>query len=182
MQQYAIFYRNMNLGHRGSPVRAQLEAALAGPGVATVRSFQTNGTVLLTATPAAAAAARKRAAPQLLAAAGYQDTAFIRPVAGLESLLAAKPFAGLGDERTYRETLTLFDGDASNWELPWTNARDSLDLVAGGVGYVLSVVRGQQGASGDPNSEVERRIGDKATTRTIGTIERLLRAAAAIRA
>lgn len=49
-----VFYRNVNLGHTGSPRREQLEAALAAAGAERVRSFQTNGTVLLRAQDPAA--------------------------------------------------------------------------------------------------------------------------------
>lgn len=38
------FYRNMNLGHAGSPDRAGLEGALRDAGARLARSFQTNGT------------------------------------------------------------------------------------------------------------------------------------------
>jgi hypothetical protein len=46
---YALFYRNLNLGHAGSPDRRGLEQALLDAGASAARSFQTNGTVLLTA-------------------------------------------------------------------------------------------------------------------------------------
>lgn len=46
---HVAFFRFMNLGHTGSPNRAQLEAAFAAGGAESVRSFQTNGTVLFTA-------------------------------------------------------------------------------------------------------------------------------------
>lgn len=45
MTTVALF-RNMNLGHPGSPTSAELLAAFGGPRSASI--FQTNGTVLLT--------------------------------------------------------------------------------------------------------------------------------------
>ena len=46
---HVVFYRNLNLGHSGSPNREQLETALLDAGAKRVRSFQTNGTVLIEA-------------------------------------------------------------------------------------------------------------------------------------
>ena len=46
---HVVLYRNLNLGHAGSPNREQLEGALERAGALRVKSFQTNGTVLLEA-------------------------------------------------------------------------------------------------------------------------------------
>ncbi|GAA1712942.1 hypothetical protein GCM10009809_06330 [Isoptericola hypogeus] len=177
---HAVFYRAMNLGHRGSPVRGVLEQALRDAGARAVRSFQTNGTVLLDLEVAGSAEALvAAAAPSLAARAGYAGAGLVRSLDELAAAVEGDPFAVTRDERTYRETVTLVDGGAPlPVALPWTDPRDTLDLVAARPGLVLAVVRGGPGAGGDPNGHVERLTGGVATTRTLGTVRRLLAAAA----
>ncbi|MEU2199567.1 DUF1697 domain-containing protein [Isoptericola sp. NPDC019482] len=178
---HVVLYRAMNLGHRGSPVRAELEAALLEAGARAVRSFQTNGTVLLDPGDDASAAERvvREAAPRLAERSGYTHAALVRPLADVAAAIDGDPFALTRDERTYRDTLTFVDGGRPlPLDLPWTDERDLLDLVAAPPGVVLGVVRGGPGSWADPNSLVERLTGGVATTRTLGTVRRLLAAAA----
>jgi uncharacterized protein (DUF1697 family) len=182
---HVALYRAMNLGHRGSPVREVLERALLDGGARAVRSFQTNGTVLLDVDgdgadgDAAANAVARTAAPLLAASCGYAGAALVRGLDGVAATIDGDPFALTRDDRTYRETLTFVDGgEALPVTLPWTDPRDLLDLVAARPGVVLGVVRGDPGAAGDPNSAVEWFTGGVATTRTLGTVRRLLAAAA----
>ncbi|GHH44560.1 DUF1697 domain-containing protein [Streptomyces candidus] len=171
-----VFYRFMNLGHPKSPVRATLEAALTAAGGRAVRSFQTNGTVLFAADdPEGVVAAAGR---QLEAEAGYTEVAMVRSLDSLVEVLDGKPFQGHVDGRTYRETFTFFDGGRPvEHSLPWTNKKGDVDLVALYEGLALCVVRGDASRSGNPNAEIERLTGVPATTRTSGTIERLVKAA-----
>ena len=76
---HVVFYRNLNLGHSGSPNREQLETALLDAGAKRVRSFQTNGTVLIEANnPADVVAKAERG---IRDASGYEDAAFVRNLA-----------------------------------------------------------------------------------------------------
>ncbi|GAA5176077.1 hypothetical protein GCM10023321_83570 [Pseudonocardia eucalypti] len=170
-----VFYRNMNLGHRNSPVRQVLERVLEEAGAESARSFQTNGTVLVEAADPRAVA--DRAAAGLQAACGYREVAFVRPFQQLVAILDREPFAGLTDERTYRETFTFLD-DAPEFgaPLPWTNKRGDLEIISVADGVALSLVRDIGGRTGDPTSELEARLGVPATTRTLGTIQRLVKA------
>lgn len=171
---HVVFYRNMNLGHRGSPTRAVLEGALLDAGAATARSFQTNGTVVVTVDGEPPAEVVVRAAPALAEAVGYQDAAFVRPFDELVGVLTREPFAGHIDETTYRETFTFFDGgNPVELDLPWTSPLGDLDIIEVHPGYALSVVRLRGQASGDPNSVLQKLTGVPATTRTAGTIRRL---------
>lgn len=168
------FYRNMNLGHPGSPVRAELETALAEAGGASVTSFQTNGTVLFRADDPRAVVDRAAAD---LADVGYTDAGIVRPLALLRELLRDDPFDGYRDERTYRETFTFYDGGtALPVDLPWTGPRDDIDLIAATSGVALGIIRQRGGSVGSPTSEIERMTGGVATTRTLGTIQRLIAA------
>lgn len=174
---HAVFYRNLNLGHAGSPTREQLEGSLARAGALRVRSFQTNGTVLLEADdPERVVAA---AAPELASAAAYDDAAFLRPLADLETLMALGVFERHLSPHTYRETVTFFRGGKEpSWSTPWTNAKDDVDVLQIQDGIALSLIRKPRNTAGSPTFELERATGGVATTRTRGSIERLLKAAA----
>lgn len=174
---HAVFYRNLNLGHRRSPTRDQLQFALLDAGAERVRSFQTNGTVLMVASDPEAAV--RGASRSLAEKSGYNDAALIRTVASLVNVLDSGSFDGHSDERTYRETFTFFDGGrAPAWSLPWTNARDNVDIIRVTDGLALGVIRKPKNTAGSPTAEIERSTGGVATTRTRGSIERLVKLAA----
>ena len=174
---HVVFYRNLNLGHAGSPNRAQLEGARERGGALRVRSFQTNGTVLLEAeAPERVVAA---AASELGSLAGYDDAAIVRPLADLERVLALGVFEKHQSRRTYRETVTFFQGSKEpSWSTPWTNSKDDVDVLHIGDGIALSLIRKPRNSAGSPTFELERATGGVATTRTRGSIDRLLNAAA----
>ena len=173
---HAVFYRNLNLGHRGSPTREQLEEALLRGGAQRVRSFQTNGTALVVADDPARVV--RGAAQPLAQSAGYDGVAMVRTVSGLREVLDADHFAGHTDERTYRETFTFFDeGRVPAWRLPWTNPRGDVDVIHVAAGIALGVIRQEKSSAGNVTAEIEKAIGGLATTRTKGSIERLLKAA-----
>lgn len=174
---HAVLYRSLNLGHRGSPTKDQLESALLDAGAARVRSFQTNGTVLMIADDPRAVV--DAAAKQVRGSSGYDDASLVRRVSLLDELLVKDYFEGHTDERTYRETFTFFDGGrAPGWSLPWTNDRDDVDIIHVATGVALGVIRKPKNTAGSPTAEVERATGGLATTRTRGSIERLIKTAA----
>ncbi|MGH3975217.1 MAG: DUF1697 domain-containing protein [Pseudonocardiaceae bacterium] len=173
---HVVFYRNLNLGHAGSPNREQLEGALKGGGASHVKSFQSNGTVLFKAEDPEGVVAE--AANGLVTAAGYDDAAIARPLADLEDLLALGVFEKHQSPRTYRETVTFFQGGKKpSWSTPWTNSKDDVDVLYIGDGIALSLIRKPRNSAGSPTFELERATGGVATTRTRGSIDRLLKAA-----
>lgn len=174
---HVVFYRNLNLGHAGSPNREQLEGALNRGGASHVKSFQTNGTVLLRAEDPERVVAE--AARELATSAGYEDAAIVRPLADLERVLALGVFEKHQSPRTYRETVTFFQGGTKpSWSTPWTNSKDDVDVLHIGDGIALSLIRKPRNSAGSPTFELERATGGVATTRTRGSIDRLLNAAA----
>ena len=176
-QLVVVFYRNMNLGHRGSPDRSGLEEALSGAGARLARSFQTNGTVVLDVGGQDPRAVLARAAPVLEDLAGYGDAAFVRPLTQLAGILARRPFDGATDEQAYRATFTFFEPTAPfPAELPWTNTRGDVDILDVEAGTALGIIRKTGATAGNPTAEIEKLLGAAATTRTAGTIERLVRA------
>ncbi len=172
----AVFYRSLNLGHHGSPTREQLEQSLLSAGAQRVKSFQTNGTALIVADDVERVVSY--AAGTLAGCAGYHDAALVRSVASLREVFDADPGSGHADERTYRETFTFFDGGRPpTWALPWTNARDDVDVIHVSRGIAVGIIRKERSSAGSVTAEIEKETGGVATTRTKGSIERLLKAA-----
>lgn len=180
---YVAFFRNLNLGHTGSPNREQLELALREAGAADVKSFQTNGTVLMKAPDPRRVV--DQAIPSLARTSGYRDAVIVRPLADLQAVLDSGVFEKYSSTLTYRETFTFFEGGQSPtaelpWTtLPWTNQKNDVDVLYVCDGIVLSLVRKPRNTAGNPTKEVERATGGVATTRTRGSIARLLNAASA---
>ncbi|MFJ4878929.1 DUF1697 domain-containing protein [Streptomyces sp. NPDC088745] len=174
-----VFYRNLNLGHRNSPDRATLEGALTEAGAREVRSFQTNGTVLFTAEDPTGVVAK--AAARLRTAAGFTEPGMVRDLAELAAIMGESPFSAYDtSDPVRRPALTFFDGGTPlGVTLPWANPKDDVEFVGLYEGLVLSLVRQTRdgAAGGSPTTEVERLTGVPATTRVLGTVERLLKAA-----
>lgn len=170
---HAVFYRNLSLGHRGSPTLQALEAALTAAGAIRVASTGSNGTVLLEAADPLTVV--HGAARELERTVGYRDAAFVRPFGVVASIAGRRPFEGHSDARTYRETFTFFDGllDAP-LDLPWTNGRGDVEFLAIADGIAAGTVRWLASGPGSPNAEIERLTGSAATTRTRQTVERLV--------
>lgn len=119
-----------------------------------------------------------RAAPALARSSGYADAAFVRPLARLAEILARDPFRGATDAATYRCTFTFFEPAPFGAALPWTSARGDVDIIEADAGIALGVIRKRGATAGSPTAEIEKRLGAAATTRTAGTIERLVAALA----
>jgi hypothetical protein len=167
---HVAFFRNLNLGQTRtqSPTRTVLEDAFATAGVAHARSFQTNGTVLfepLGRPPA-------QVMVSVLATSGYADIAPTQPLAEVAALVAAVRLRVDIDRSLYA---TFFDrAGPQTWALPGAQL-DGLGttVVASGPGWVATHVA----PGGDPTSAVQARLGQRATTRGFGTLEKLLAAA-----
>lgn len=163
---HVAFLRNLNLGHPGSPVAAALVAAFGGPERAW--SVQTNGTVLLrTDDPdATVATARRR-----LQRDGFEHDVVCRSVAEVVALQASCPRPSAEDE-VYRVMLSLFDRDGP--AVPPPAGLALVEVVELGSGHAWSLCRRRGRTVGDVTGAVERATGVVATTRSAGTIERLL--------
>ncbi len=171
---YVVFFRNMNLGHAGSPNRAQLEAAFRDAGCEAATSFQTNGTVIIkTATPDEHT---QQATETIAHTCGYDDAYFIIPIDRLKETVTNDGYAHHTNDDTYRETVTFFRSNTEpTWELPWTNPKNDVTIFAIDDGIALGTIRKRNNTAGSPTREIETATSGVATTRTRSTIIRLLK-------
>jgi hypothetical protein len=158
------FFRNLNLGHRGSPTGAQLVAAFDRAGAGDARSFQTNGTVVFDA--AAPTAVARAAAAALPAECGWDDLVVVRRRAWLLDLALR-----LADVPPSTE-FTLYDSPADfPAELPWRPPRGRITVVAADRRHLVGVNDAPHTAFGTPTAE--RLLGVRATSRAATTMVRL---------
>ena len=169
--QVALF-RNLNLGHRGSPNGNELVAAFGGPAVA--RSFQTNGTVLFTSATPEATASR---ALRLLRDGGYSHGMVMRTVAELEAIVGETPEADPA-EKVYRTMISLFDTDRlPPVELPMRSRDQLVELRRVDRGSATSVCWKPRHTAGDVTGFLEALLSVPVTSRSLGTLKRLVAAA-----
>jgi uncharacterized protein (DUF1697 family) len=165
------FFRALNLGHRGSPTRPVLEDAFTEAGATLVRTVQTNGTVVFSASDPAGVVGRVR--QTLARAAAYEHPVLVRPASWV--VRAVEGFPDYDDvPGVHRACVTLHDApEPPDIEVPWTNASGLLVVLRTTADHTCSVVRASSGAAADPNSHLERLLGVPATTRTLGTFDRV---------
>ena len=166
---WVAFFRNLNLGHRGSPVRAQLEGAFAAAGAVSVRSFQTNGTVIFDPGVREPEEVVAAARPALAEAAGYDDIGPCQPVDVLARIV--------GDHAADAWDLLLNTFDRASPQpalIPGAGLVAGLICVDAGPGWVLTRLVGASDPV-DPNPVIERLTGLRNTTRQLTTIVRLTR-------
>lgn len=168
MPTQVAFFRNLNLGHRGSPTRAELEQAFAASDARNVSSFQTNGTVAFDAPDAPDTLVQVIAT--LTGICGWDDVAPVRPLALVRDIAA---LALPEPQALTTHHVTLFDATL-DLDPGWTTADGRLVVFAHGPGWAACASRRVGGRIGDPTVVVQGLTGVRATTRTIGTIRRLV--------
>lgn len=175
--KFAAFFRNLNLGHGNAPSRSGLEGVFARAGAAEAASFQTNGTVAFTANGTRSARQILRGVQNvLLQEHGFDEPVFLRGMPGLRSLLARDPFAGRDKgPPVYDFYVTFLHDDAQvPPDPPNSNARGDVQVLLYTGHEFLSVSHEHGKTMGSPNVFAERLFGLPATTRTWGTLCRLV--------
>jgi len=164
-------FRNLNLGHPGSPSGAELVAAFGGPRVA--RSFQTNGTVVFEAAEPKVAAA---AAVASMRADGYAHSVVVRPMQEIRRAVAEAPPVD-PQEGIYRAVLSFYDVEAiPAVETPMRSRNRLVEVRRLGQTDAHSVCWKPHRTAGDVTGYLERLLGVPVTTRTLTTLQRLIEA------
>lgn len=179
--KYVALFRNMNLGHRGSPRRPDLEQAFADAGAFSAASFQTNGTVVFETAPGRAEAVMDRATALLGDRVGYTDVGILSTLDDLARAAKSPLFERHQREDTYRECLTWVRAKPGTSlsierEYPWTNTLGDTDFLGVEAGIVVTLIRQRGNQVGAPTKILETAYPIHATTRTRGTVLRLLKA------
>lgn len=159
--QAVAFFRNLNLGQRGSPTRTDLVAAFEAAGATSVASYRSNGTVLFDSTAPARTA--RLVASGLEARCGWHDVVVVRRGRWLRDL--ARRLDGVGDAAE----VTLYDaGRPFPHALPWRPTTGRLTVVSADHRHAVCVNDEPGTSYGTP--VLERLLGVPATSRSTGTV------------
>jgi hypothetical protein len=164
---HVAFFRNMNLGQARSrsPRSALLVDAFTAAGAESVTNFQTNGTVIFSATDPAEVVERVR--PQLLAATGYADAVVVRSHAWLAELGQRL------DQELHGGEVALFDApEVPELVLPWVDGAGEVAIVELDDRHAVTAWAAAGTAHGS-NPTLTRMLGVPVTCRGIPTMIRL---------
>ncbi|MBV7426699.1 DUF1697 domain-containing protein [Acidovorax sp. sif1233] len=176
--KFAAFFRNLNLGHGHAPSRMALESAFLQAGADEAASFQTNGTVAFSARGVRPAQGIVRTVQRSLRGGhGFDEPVFLRSMAYLHTLLARDPFEGMAKAPPIYDFYVTFlhDGAKLLPPLPTRNAREDVRVLLYTGSEALSYNHLVGKTMGNPNVFAEQQLGLPATTRTWGTVARLVR-------
>lgn len=168
---YVALLRNVNVGQNGSPTTTQLVTAFVEAGLADAQTYQSNGTVIFTASPEQASTLAQDAVAALARATGLDREVFARPLEFLRPIVERH---GYTSDARLRE-LTLHDGPALRADDPAVLEAERLarcTVLDSGAGW--AVVLNHREHQGNATPLVERVTGVRASSRSIGTMARLL--------
>ena len=174
--KFAAFFRNTNLGRPGSPTKQQFESSFDRAGALRAESFQVNGTIVFDAPSLMVAKGiLVAAASDLRAGCGLIEPACVRSMATLARLPTQRVFAGIDRVRVHELTLSFACARPSTVpELPLSNARGDARVLWLERGNAMSVSLKIMSGPGSPNRLLEQVVGVPFTSRSLGTLERLL--------
>ncbi len=164
VRQHVVFFRNLNLGQRGSPTRAQLLAAFESAGATDVVSVRSNGTVAFRSS--APVSTRDLVCSRLIGGTDWCDVAPVR---------AATWVLGLGERLAEVEghvEVSFFDGRRSfPAPLPWRPDRGRVTVVAADGRHAIAVNDEPRTSYATP--ALEALLGVPVTSRGAETVLRL---------
>lgn len=173
---YAVFFRNLNLGRPHCPSRAQFEAAFLDAGASAAASFLVNGTLAFQARGHRhAEAILRRATQDLTLVCGLREPGFLRRMDALAALVASDPFRAVDRSTVYDCCISFLHADARlPAPLPGGTARGDVTLLHATASEAFCIARQLGKSPGSPNAFLERILGLPATTRAWNTVLRLV--------
>jgi len=168
--KFVALFRNVNLGHDGSPSGAVLLEAFGGASAAT--SFQTNGTVVFEADDPDAVARRARAC---LGADGFRQHFAVRFMQDIASLVRSIPSADPA-EGIYRLMVSFYDArNIPKLMIPLRSPDGLVEVPGISESWAWSACWKPRNMAGNVTGLLESLLDVPVTTRTVSTLERLVR-------
>jgi uncharacterized protein (DUF1697 family) len=163
-RRHVAFFRNLNLGQRGSPSRDQLLAAFADAHATEVSPFQVNGTVVFRASEATRVV--DLVCASLSREVGWLDIAPVRRATWVRELVDH-----VGDVGDNAE-ISLYDDTRDFPEpLPWRPERGRVTVVRADRMHAVAVNDEPRTSYATP--ELEGLLGIKVTSRSLSTMRKL---------
>ena len=177
MTTHVAFLRAVNVGGKGLLRMTDLVAACDAAGCRNVRTFQAAGNVIFEASPARLPAIARRMQRLVSAALGAEAGITIRSVEELRTILRARPFGDLTDDRALKLYVVFLCAPArARVSFPFSNAKEALEAIGGRKTEVFVVSRRKPRGLfyGFPNAFVEDAVGVPATSRNWSTVMKLV--------
>lgn len=174
--KFVAFLRNVNLGQRHSPTRAQLEAAYLQAGAGAAASIMSNGTVVFTAAGGPEARAiSERARVILGTVCGMREPIFVSGLGRLARLAAEAPFATAAAEGAAAPCISFFTPTPRpRLTLPLSSPNGDCVVFRLSAGLALSLTRTVRGKTGYPTPVLEHALRRPVTTRAWATLLRVI--------
>lgn len=170
-ERHVALVRNVNVGQRGHPSADELRAAFAEAGATDALSFQSNGTIVFTASTADADDLAQDAVAALARATGHEREVFTASLASLRPLVDEHGSA----PDAHRRELTLHDGPELRPDtagLLEAERRAHATVLEAGAGWVVTLNHRDRQSNGTPL--VEQVLGVPATSRGLPTLLRVV--------
>lgn len=181
IMKVVAFVRNINVGQKKFPSRAQLLEAFLAAGARSAVSFQSNGTVVAEVEDSLSfEALRDGARGYLRAECGFGEAIFVRELEAIRAAVRENPYArsdAAGIDRTeYIHQLVSYFEFAGSLEgvFPLESAKGDCLVFRGTGQEAYSVAKEIRGVSGYPTPLLEKRLQVPATTRSWATVVRLV--------
>ncbi|MDJ0315624.1 DUF1697 domain-containing protein [Arthrobacter antibioticus] len=171
MSKHVAFFRYVNFGKLGSPTSKDLVDAFGGPDMA--RNHQTNGTIIFHSdTPKALT----RAAVAKLRASGFSQEVIVRPLGDLVRIVAEQSVVP-AEETLHKIMVSFFDYCHTELprEVPFQSTNGLVETRRLTQQYAISACWIKRRTVGDATVLLERVLGVPVTSRTMGTLERLIK-------
>ncbi|MCL4523083.1 MAG: DUF1697 domain-containing protein [Acidobacteria bacterium] len=173
---YAAFLRGINVGGHKLVKMDDLKKAVESLGFTNVKTLLASGNVVFQAPPASASVLAKRIEEKLKKSFGFEIGILIRPIKELQRLDKANPFAGIKVTPRIRLFVTfLSEKPAGSLKIPYVAPGGNFKILRASKSEVCSVLtitnlrRGMQFMA-----ILDKEFGPKITTRSWGTIVRIL--------
>jgi len=174
--KFVAFLRNVNLGQRGSPTRPQFESTFLPAGAETATSLLSNGTLVFTIPDGSLASkTAARAGAILRESCGWRERIFVRGCRQLAQLVEGDPFAEFAGVAVAERAITFFEPqDSVAVTAPIESVRKDCLVFRIDAGEAFSITRIVAGKTGYPTPVLESALKSPVTTRSWGTILRLV--------
>lgn len=171
---HVAFVRAVMIGREGLR-REVLLGMFDRAGAAHPTSYLATGNVSFAVDPARLGEVVDAVEADLAALLGRATPLFVRTLDELRDLVASDPFADPPMPDVVGREVTMFrDRVPAHLDLPIESPRGDWVVFAAREREVLSVQRLVDGRTQSPGGRIERLAGQTATTRAIGTIERIV--------
>lgn len=167
--KHVAFFRYVNFGKTGSPRSEHLIEAFGGSAVAT--SHQTNGTIVFDADDPEAHTIE---ALSRLQQRGYEQPAIVRPLAEIVQLVAEHTTDAEEEGRVMVSFFTPVPADTLH-RVPARSRNGLVEILHLTPRYAVSKCSQRGTTIGDATVFLEPELGTPVTSRTLGTLQRLVK-------